>query len=103
MEYAISPRAPPIKTDGKIAKPSRPSVKFTALDEPTRTNIPVKINKNGDIGIIASLKNGTIKEVSGGISAEKYKYVIASNAMNDWKNIFCLDESPSELLSFIFK
>jgi hypothetical protein len=36
----------------KLPNRLRPSVKFTALDEPTRTNIPVKINKNGDIGTI---------------------------------------------------
>ena len=70
IAYAIRPNAPPIKTDGKIAKPSNPSVKFTALDEPTRTNIPVKININGDMGTIRFLKNGTIKDVSGIISAE---------------------------------
>ena len=66
----MSPKAPPIKTEGKIAKPSKPSVKLTALDDPTRTNMPIKMNKKGDIGKIASLKNGTIKEVSGTISAE---------------------------------
>ena len=70
IAYAIKPSAPPIKTDGKIANPSNPSVRFTAFEDPTKTNVPMKINKNGDIGIIKSLKKGTIKDVSGNISAE---------------------------------
>ena len=45
-------------------------MRFTAFEDPMRTNIPVNINIYGDIGIIKSLKNGTIKDVSGIISAE---------------------------------
>jgi hypothetical protein len=70
MLYAIKPSAPAMSTEGRIAKPSRPSVRLTAFDDPTRTNIPVKINTNGLIGINRSLKKGTIKEVSGAVSAE---------------------------------
>ena len=70
MLYAIKPNAPAIRTEGRIAKPSKPSVRFTAFDEPTRTNIPVEIKTNALMGIIKSLKKGTINEVSGGVSAE---------------------------------
>ena len=83
IAYAINPKAPPIKTDGKIARPSRPSVKFTAFDDPTKTKVPVKINKNGVIGNIKSLKKGTINDISGKISAEEYKYDIATNETSD--------------------
>ena len=46
IAYAIKPSAPPIKTEGKIANPSNPSVRFTAFEDPTRTNVPIKINKS---------------------------------------------------------
>ena len=59
-----------MSTEGKIANPSKPSVKFTAFDEPTRTNIPVEINTNALIGIIKSLKNGTMNDFSAITSAE---------------------------------
>ena len=45
-------------------------MRFTAFEEPTRINIPEKINTNELIGIIKSLKKGTINDVSGGVSAE---------------------------------
>ena len=50
IAYAIKPSAPPINTDGKIANPSNPSVRFTAFEDPTRTNVPIKINKNAVVG-----------------------------------------------------
>ena len=71
MLYAIIPRAAAIRTEGRIARPSSPSVKFTAFDDPTNTNIPKEINKTGLIGTIRSLKKGTINAVSGMVSAEK--------------------------------
>jgi fructose-specific phosphotransferase system component IIB len=43
---------------------------LTAFEEPTNTNTPIKIKTNGDMGIIKSLKKGTINDCSGIISAE---------------------------------
>ena len=52
---------PVIKMEGKIAKPSKPSVKLTALDEPTMTNIPNKIKNMIEISKIKSLLKGRMK------------------------------------------
>ena len=54
IAYATNPNPPVIKIEGKIAKPSRPSVKLTALDEPTITNIPNKIKNTIEISKIKS-------------------------------------------------
>ena len=45
---------------GTIAKPSNPSVRFTALEEPTITNIE-NINQKYPTFIISSLKMGNVK------------------------------------------
>ncbi len=69
----MMPKAPAINTEGKIASPSKPSVKFTAFEEPTTTKEPKRINIIGPIGIIKSLTKGVINDISATCSAEKYK------------------------------
>ena len=60
MAYAIKPNPPAISTEGKIAKPSNPSVKFTALEAPIMTNIEIHRKRTGEIEKINSLLNGKI-------------------------------------------
>ena len=52
IAYATNPKPPIIKTVGKIASPSRPSVKLTAFEDPTITK--VLINKNNGIVIVTT-------------------------------------------------
>ena len=77
IAYAINPKPPPIKIVGKIAKPSRPSVRFTALEEPTITKEPNKINESILISKIQSLLKRSIKDISAESSAVKYKKLTA--------------------------
>ena len=58
-DQAIKPSAEVIRITGRIAKPSRPSVKFTAFELPTIINIDTGIN-NIPIEIETSLKKGTM-------------------------------------------
>ena len=58
-DQAISPSAEVIKITGRIAKPSRPSVKFTALELPTIIKIETGMN-NIPRENETSLKNGTM-------------------------------------------
>ena len=51
----MRPRPPAIKTDGKIASPSRPSVRLTALDEPIITKMLINRKIKGEITKIYSL------------------------------------------------
>ena len=50
---------------GTMARPSRPSVKLTALPAPTMMNAP-KITKNQPKFSATSLKNGSTREVENG-------------------------------------
>ena len=50
---------------GTMARPSRPSVRFTALPAPTMTKAP-KITKNQPKFSTMSLKNGITSEVENG-------------------------------------
>ena len=54
--------------EGTIARPSRPSVRFTALDEPIITSAP-STGRSGPSGISTSLNTGTASppESAGGI------------------------------------
>ena len=54
----MRPRPPAIKTDGKIASPSRPSVRLTALDEPIITKMRINRKIKGEITKIYSLLKG---------------------------------------------
>ena len=54
---------------GTMARPSRPSVRLTALPAPAMTKMPTS-TKNGPSSITTFLKNGTVStsEISGGPS-----------------------------------
>ena len=62
---------------GTIAKPSSPSVRFTAFEEPTITKEPNKINENILISKIQSLLKRSIKDISAESSAVRYKKLTA--------------------------
>ena len=57
----MRPRPPAIKTEGKIARPSRPSVKLTALEDPMITKMLINRKIKGEITNIYSLLNVRIK------------------------------------------
>ena len=59
--YATNPKPPIIKTVGKIASPSRPSVKLTAFEDPTMTKMLINKNNGIDISNIKFLLNGRMK------------------------------------------
>ena len=54
---------------GTMARPSRPSVRLTALPAPTMMKAP-KITKNQPKFSTTSLKNGITSEVENGVAAE---------------------------------
>ena len=56
----MNAKQPATNITGTVAKPSRPSVKFTAFDEPTIINIPKGI-KNHPKLTIRFLKKGKYK------------------------------------------
>ncbi len=57
-KYAIKPNTLAAIIIGTIAKPSKPSVKFTALDEPTTTKLEKKHHTNIPKSIVKSFMNG---------------------------------------------
>ena len=61
IAYATNPKPPIIKTVGKIASPSRPSVKLTAFEDPTITKVLINKNNGIDISNIKFLLNGRMK------------------------------------------
>ena len=70
VRYANTPKPPATKTLGRIANPSKPSVKFTALLLPVITNQASTTNPKPSSNA-TSLKTGTSNEVSAGDSAVK--------------------------------
>ncbi len=50
-------------TVGMIASPSRPSVRFTALEMPTTKKVPRSTKPTAPSGIATDLKNGTMSSV----------------------------------------
>ena len=102
IAYAIKPKPPPIKIVGKIARPSRPSVRFTAFEEPTITKDPNKINESMLISKIQSLLKRRISDISALSSAVKYKKLTAATETKVWHKSFIFPDMPFESLYFIF-
>ena len=61
--YATKPNPPATITEGIIAKPSNPSVRFTALLDPTITKREINMNDKPN-SKEKFLKNGSIRLVS---------------------------------------
>src|SRR5512132_3129172 len=80
--YANTPSAPATSTDGMIARPSRPSVRLTALLDPTITKYVSGMNRMPS-GITTCLKNGTYNVVSGGACAVTYSATAAPRPATD--------------------
>ena len=73
----MRPNAAPTITVGKIARPSRPSVRFTALLMPTIIRYAKKTNPKAPRGIDIALKKGTIRVVSADDEAVLYRATAA--------------------------
>ncbi len=71
MTYAKMPSAAPTRIVGMIARPSRPSVKLTALLVPTITQYVITMKPNAPSGYATFLKNGTMKSAFGGNAMSK--------------------------------
>src|SRR3954453_7403121 len=65
------PIAEPIITVGMIARPSSPSVRFTALLVPTITKYDSAMKPHTPSGYDTVLKNGTIRSAFGGSESAK--------------------------------
>ena len=89
------------KITGTVAKPSRPSVKFTALDEPTITKTAKGI-KNHPKFKTKFLKNGKYKLDNSLLFVKFVKNTIPITARMIWIKIFIFEDIPKEFLNFIF-
>ena len=92
----MTPSAPATITVGSIASPSSPSVRFTALLEPTITRNAKGTNQMPS-GMATSLKNGTISSVSCGSSAVRYSTAAAARPTTAWALNLVAAEIPREL------
>ena len=84
-----------------MAKPSNPSVRFTALDEPTIIKIENGI-KNQPRFITTFLKKGIYKFFKSTGFAKYVKIKIPMAAINIWTINLVLDVKPAELFPFYF-
>ena len=98
----MRPRPPAIKTDGKIASPSRPSVRLTALDEPMITKMLINRKIKGEITKIYSLLKGKIKICSFPLGETCNINNIESKAKRNCKMSLYFPFKPFEFFSFIF-
>src|SRR5262245_10683661 len=96
------PSAPATITVGKIAKPSKPSVRFTALLEPTTTK---KTNgrNNHPRSTTTFFKNGKESCVSAEDCAVKYKNMAVRIAMTACQKNFHLGGKPLEFFKINFR
>ena len=92
---------PATKITGTVANPSNPSVKFTALEEPTITKIENGI-KNHPRLIIKFLKNGKFNFLNSSYSTKYIKTIKPVKAKTICIIILNFDEIPSELIFLIF-
>ena len=86
-------------TVGKIARPSRPSVRLTALLEPTITKYVSAINPAIDKGTVACFKKGIIKPVCSGKLAELARYPATAKPITDCQKYFQRDGRPFAFFS----
>ena len=98
----MRPRPPAIKTEGKIASPSRPSVKFTAFEDPMITKMLISRKMKGEITNIYSLLNGRIKICSFPFGETCNINNIAKKAKRNCRMSLYFPFSPFEFFSFIF-
>ena len=89
------------KITGTVAKPSSPSVRLTAFEEPTITKAAKGI-KNQPKLIIRFLKKGKYKLFKSAFSEKWLKNKIPIAAIKIWEKIFILNEMPDEFLNLIF-
>ena len=94
-------KQPATNITGTVAKPSKPSVKFTALDDPTITKIEKGI-KNQPKFIIKFLKKGKYKLLNSSYSTKYVKAIKPNNAKKICMSILNFDEIPEELVFLIF-
>ena len=85
---------------GTVAKPSNPSVKFTAFDEPIITKSAKGI-KNNPILIIKFLKKGKYKLYKYWCSENFIKIKIAIKPIINWPKNFNLELRPVEFSNLI--
>ena len=90
---AKMPSAPPTSTVGMMARPSRPSVRFTALLVPTITTKTKGMNSQPR-GISTSLKYGMSSAVDWGESARRYRITPTPMATSDCQKSFSRADSP---------
>ena len=64
---------------GTMARPSRPSVRLTALPAPTITKMPSRMNRNAPSGRMTFLKNGTVSEEEKPAGAEAHHAIQAAS------------------------
>ena len=83
-----------------MARPSSPSVKLTAFEEPTNINIANGM-KNQPKLIIKFLKKGNINFISW-FSKNKLKIISLFKAISIWEINLNLKEIPDEFLYFTF-
>ena len=86
---------------GTVAKPSKPSVRFTALEDPTITKTAKGI-KNQLKFITKFLKNGKYRLVRSLLSEYLDKNKIPIVAKIIWINIFNFEDMPEEFSNLIF-
>ena len=86
---------------GTVARPSRPSVRFTALDDPIITKSANGI-KNNPICKIKFLKKGKYKLYKYWWSENWIKIYNAISAIINWPKNFNFEFKPLEFLRFIF-
>src|SRR5690606_26469623 len=80
--YANTPKPPATSTLGMIASPSRPSVRFTALEKPTIQKYATT-TKPTPSGIATTLSKGRKNVVLEGASAVKYSASAAAMPNTD--------------------
>jgi hypothetical protein len=78
---------------GTMARPSSPSVRLTAFDDPTITSDP-KRKKNPPSGKTSPLKNGNVSEVASGPCATLTSSHMAMMAMMNSKNSLTRPGTP---------
>ena len=99
-EINVNERATSIT--GTVAKPSRPSVRFTAFEEPTIIKRANGI-KNIPKWRTKFLKKGKYRFLTWSLFPNFNNKIIAIKESITWKIIFKPDEIPLELFCFIFK
>ena len=76
----MSTKAPAAIITGTIARPSRPSVKFTALAAPAMTKPPTRMKSEAQRDAAAALKNGTASDALQRLSSTCMISQVARNA-----------------------